>query len=195
MEDDKQDFIDGFVDHVLITLSSKDFEITDSFLQEHFNYSWLNRPWKGFLNPMIQSPYVEIFNGGYFFQYGYQVSLAGSQSDSKEKAKSYYGTNGIEYQKGGLSTVGEDGKVGHPIGGTFFVDYGINARSNKKDSTKIIEEFVGLYTTIPETKKDVLNDYSFYSFSMSNSDSIYVLKDTKGFSICLLILPIETISF
>jgi len=115
---ERKNYVNGNVDHVLATLSTQDYEVLDSFLTEHFSYCWKNQPWKGFISSNSRRPYVEIFNGGFFFQYGYQVVITNSQDESKEKAKAYYGTNGVEYIKGGYFTVGEDGKVGHPLGGT-----------------------------------------------------------------------------
>jgi len=60
---------------------------------------------------------------------------------------------------------------------------------------KIIEEFVGLITTIPITKKDIINDYKFFNFSILKSDSSYILKDTNGFTAHILEQPIETVNF
>ena len=129
----------------------------------------------------------------FFFQGGYQVAFASTHEDSKESAKEYYGTSGIEFN-GGVFNVGKNGQIEDPVGGTFFVDYGGGGEIPVKDSMKI-EKFTGLITSIPVTKKNILNDYKFFNLTISESDGIYAVTDTLGFIIQIIEQLIEAIAF
>jgi len=192
-ERDKQNHVDGYLDHVIATLPSQGYMVLDSFLTEHFSFCWMNKPGFGYIVSNSQRPYVELWDAGVYFQGGYQVALASSHENSRESVKQYYGTGGIEFP-GGVFNVGKDGQLGDPVGGTFFVDYGGGGKITINDSMQI-EQFVGLITSIPVTKKDIVNDYKFFNFSISESDSSYTLKDTNGFTIKMLLQPIETIAY
>lgn len=122
-ENDGRKSITGYVDHVIATLPSRQFELLDSFLTVQYNFCWMNQPGVGYIVSNSQRPYVELWDAGIFFQGGYQVAIASTHKDSKESAKEYYGTSGIEF-KGGVFNVGKNGQIGDPVGGTFFVDYG-----------------------------------------------------------------------
>ncbi|MDH4156686.1 MAG: hypothetical protein OEW00_05365 [candidate division Zixibacteria bacterium] len=192
-ERDKQNHVDGYLDHVIATLPSREYVVLDSFLTEHFSLCWMNKPGFGYIVSHSQRPYVELWDAGVYFQGGYQVALASSQENSKESAKQYYGTSGIEFP-GGVFNVGKDGQLGDPVGGTFFVDYGDGGKITINDSMKM-EQFVGLITSIPVTKKSILNDYKFFNLTVSESGGIYTLKDTLGFTVHIIEQPIEVMAY
>jgi len=192
-ERDKQNYVNGYLDHVIATLPSRSYVVLDSFLTEHFNFCWMNKPGFGYIVSNSERPYAELWDAGIYFQGGYQVAFASSQEDSKESAIKYYGTSGVEFP-GGVFNVGKEGQLGHPVGGTFFVDYGGGGKIPANDSMRI-EKFVGLITTIPATKRDIINDYKYYNFEISETDSNYTLKDTNGFTVQLLVQPIEAMAF
>lgn len=190
---DGDNSITGYIDHVIATLPSRQFELLDSFLTVQYSFSWMNQPGVGYIVSRSQRPYVELWNAGVFFQGGYQVAFASMHENSKEIAKEYFGTSGIEF-RGGVFNVGRNGQVGDPVGGTFFVDYGGGGKIPVKDSMKI-EKFTGLITSIPVTKKDILNDYKFFNLTILEKDGIYSLKDTMGFIIQIIEEPIEAIAY
>jgi hypothetical protein len=188
----EQNLVDGYIDHVVVTLPSRQYMVLDSFLTAHFGYCWMKQQGKGFIFSASQRPYVEIWDAGIFYQFGNQIAFGSTQKDAKEKAIKYYGNGGLDFP--GVFTVGRDGQAGHPVGGTFFVDYGGGGLIPVNDSMKI-EKFCGLITTISEIKKDIIDDYRFFHLSADYSDGIYTLKDPLGFTVTIVEQPVESIVF
>jgi hypothetical protein len=188
-----RNYINGFIDHALGTLPVKQYEALDSFLTEHFKFCWMKQPGKAFIFCNSQRPYFEFWNAGVFYQFGYQVGFASPQADAKEKAKKYYASEGIDFDIG-IFTVGKEGDGGHPVGGTFYVDYGSGGKIPLNDSMKI-DKFVGLITSIPAPRSDIINDYKFFNLSVSGSDGIYTMKDTAGFTVQIMEVPVEAMVF
>ena len=190
---DDKNYIDGNIDHVVITLRTKQYHLIDSLLRVHFNNCWYPQVGKGFIFSASRRPYVELWDAGSFFQYGHQVAFSSNDEDAKEKAKKYYGNNGLDFQ-GALFTVGKEGQAGHPIGGTFYVEYA-NTGIIPANDTMRIKKFIGLITTIPATRKNIIQDYKFFNFTITKSDSINFIVDKNGFTVQLIELPIENIVF
>lgn len=189
----EKNFIDGAIDHIVATLPSKDYELINSFLTEHFSNCWQTQGAKGFIFSASGKPYAELWDAGTFFQFGHQVAFSSEEEDSREKAKNYYGNSGFDLQ-GVVFTVGKNGQGGDPIGGTFYVEYGNEVTIPVNDSMKI-EKLVGIVTSIPVTRKEIINDYRFFNLAVSESDGVYTVKDKGGFTIQLIEEPIENVVF
>jgi hypothetical protein len=135
----------GTVDHVLATLPTAQFEAVRKFLSERFADSWMpNRgaggpDLKGFIQPGDRKTYVELWNAGVYFQYGYGIGVTSADDGARETAQSYFKSNGVEWVKGGLFTIGEVGAIGHPLGGTFLVTYGSRAPRPKNEKLALAE--------------------------------------------------------
>ena len=132
--------ITGAVDHVLATLPAARFEAVAKFLSEKFGTCWkpIESPLKGslvkgFILPGDAQTYVELWNSGVFHQAGYQIGVTSNDANAGETAKRHFGFDGVTL--GGIFTVGGDGPVGHPVGGTFYVDYN-GKRSRQKDENR-----------------------------------------------------------
>jgi hypothetical protein len=121
--------ITGSVDHVLVTLPTARFDAIKGFLSERLAGSWKPSETnaKGFILAGDGRTYVELWNAGMFYQAGYQIGVTSNDVNAGEKAKRNFGVNGVTL--GGMFTVGSDGPVGHPVGGTFFIDYGAQKRT------------------------------------------------------------------
>lgn len=185
--------VDGTIDHIVTTLPSKDYQLIDSFLTEHFSNCWQTQGAKGFIFSASGKPYVELWDAGTFFLFGHQVAFSSSEEDSREKAKNYYGNNGFDFQ-GVVFTVGKNGQGGDPVCGTFYVEYGNEVTIPVNDSMKI-EKLVGLVTAIPSTRTEIINDYRFFNLTVSESDGVYTVEDKGVFTIQLVEEPIENVVF
>jgi hypothetical protein len=187
--------ISGALDHVLVTLPSARFGAFAKFFADNFPESW--KPWtedsqtrglpeKGFVVPGDGAPYVELWNGGVDPQHGYKFGVTATDVDAAEKAKRYFGRNGV--MQGGMFTVGSDGPSSHPMGGAFFIDYR-HTFAWERDSKAKIATLRGVTTAMIEERMGVQKDFEFYSFETNSVGDGFTATDHTGFSVRVVRIP------
>ncbi len=176
--------IEGFVDHLVVSLKTSSFDSLSSHLSQKFQQTTNFMPdrTKGFILPKISQPYVEIWNSGEMPNVGNQLALGSKSEDAIEKAKSHYGFDGEDYGPDiPLFTVGSENSAGHPYGGNFFVDYGSMKIENPNPSPRIVQ-FTEARWIIPETRAESnRKDFRFYELEISEEDTKLICRDKNGF--------------
>jgi hypothetical protein len=184
----------GTVDHVLATLSTAQFEAVRTFFLEHFSYSWKPNDGpgsvdlKGFIEPGDGKTSVEVWNGGIFSQYGYEIGVTSADQHAREAAQGYFKSNGLEVVKGGLFTVGEAGALGHPIGGAFYVSYGSHFPLTKNEKMPLAE-LKEVITAISPERMSVQREYAFFNFEIKRTSDGFTATDKNGFRVRVVQIP------
>ncbi len=176
--------IEGFFDHLVVSLKTSSYDSLSSHLSQKFQQSANFMPdrTKGFILPKISQPYVELWNSGEMPNVGNQLALGSKSENAIEKAKSHYGFDGEDYGPDvPLFTVGSENSAGHPYGGNFFVDYGSMKIENPAPSPRIVQ-FTEARWIIPETRaQSNRKDFRFYELEVSEEDTKLICRDKNGF--------------
>lgn len=174
----KNNSIEGYIDHVLTTLSQESYDSLAKFLKRELpnSISIVEDNHKLFITPKNMIPYVEIWNSSLIYGVGNQVAFSSNDIQGIAKSKNYYNSEG---HNGTFHTIGRETAAGHPYGGNFYVHYKNGGPTNKKDSVEILQ-LNKIQTITPESLSYIKNDYQFYSLTLNKNDSIIKAKDSRG---------------
>lgn len=177
--DSLQEKIDGYCDHIIVTIPGIHFDSLVQVLKMTVPHSMIIFPdnSKAFLMPKKTNPYVEFWNSSTNLYTGSQIGLGSKEEKAIAKAQSHYGYDGVA--EGNLLTVGREYSVGHPYGGNFFVSYGKMDISNNNDSIEVncLKE---IRTLLPDIKTFVKDDYSFFSLEVEDKKTAFTATDVNG---------------
>lgn len=176
--DASQEKINGYCDHIVVTVPGIYFDSLIHIINTNFPKSTLVLPnnTKAFLIPEVTAPYVEFWNSSNSLYTGSQIAFSSVEKNAATKAQSYYGYKGDSF--GELFTVGEENSCGHPYGGNFFVSYGKTDISNPNDSIEV-HRLKEIRTLLPANKSSVVDDYRFFNLDVKKNDSTFTSKDTN----------------
>ncbi|MBK3517663.1 hypothetical protein [Carboxylicivirga marina] len=165
--------INGYFDHVVVTMPTKTFDSLSLYLKGAIPNSTriAQDNSKVFILPRLKMPYVEIWNSGIIYNAGNQIALGSTDDNAIEKAKAHYMQGGFDYGDG-LFIVGRELAAGHPYGGNFFVSYGNLNTQNQADSIEILR-LKEIKTIIPKTREYIQEDYEFFNIEIEKQDSTF----------------------